>query len=181
MKELWTLFIVFFKIGAVSFGGGYAMLTTFEREFVTKRPWATVEDLGDYYAISQCTPGIIAVNVATIIGYKRRGVIGGIVATLGVILPSMLVITLIAALLKSFAHIPAVRDAFAGIRACVCVLILNAIIKLWKSAIADRLALVIYLLVLALAVFTNISAFILVICAGIVGFTVSALRKAEAK
>ena len=181
MKELWTLFFTFFKIGAVSFGGGYAMLPMLERELVDKRKWTTTEALGDYYALSQCTPGVIAVNVATIIGYKRKHVIGGIIATIGVVTAPMIVITIIAAILNNFAHIPMVQDAFAGIRACVCVLIFNAVVKLWKSAIVDKTALVIYAVVLSLAIFTNISTFILVICAGLSGLGITAVRKAGQK
>ena len=113
------------------------MLPILQRELVDNRGWATEEELADYYAIGQCTPGIIAVNTATFIGAKRKGIIGGIVATIGVVFPSMIIISIIAAFLQNFADYPVVIHAFAGIRVCVCVLILNAIIKLWKKAVID--------------------------------------------
>ena len=105
MKELWELFIVFAKIVGFTFGGGYAMLPILQREVVENRNWATSEELMDYYAIGQCTPGIIAVNTATFIGYKRKGIIGGIVATIGCVFPSLVIIMIIAAFINSFTHI----------------------------------------------------------------------------
>ena len=87
----------------------------------------------DWYAIGQCTPGVIAVNTATFVGQKQAGVWGGIFATLGVVFPSLVIIMIIAAFIQNFAHLPAVQNAFAGIRVCVCVLILNAVVKLWKK------------------------------------------------
>lgn len=98
MKELWELFIVFAKIGGFTFGGGYAMLPILQREVVENRNWATSEELMDYYAIGQCTPGIIAVNTATFIGYKRKGIIGGIVATIGCVFPSLVIIMILKAM-----------------------------------------------------------------------------------
>ena len=180
MKELFEIFILFFKIGCVSFGGGYAMLPILQKELIEKRGWVTEQELLDFYALGQCTPGVIAVNVSTLTGYKRKKVIGGIVGTLGMILPSMIIITVLAALLHNFADIPAVKDAFAGIRACVCVLILNAIIKLWKKSIPDKISFAIFLIVLGISLFTDISAMFLVLGAGVVGVAVNALRK-EAK
>lgn len=120
MKELWELFIVFAKIGGFTFGGGYAMLPILQREVVENRNWATSEELMDYYAIGQCTPGIIAVNTSTFIGYKRKGIIGGIVATIGCVFPSLVIIMIIAAFINSFTHIVWVQHALAGIRS-VCV------------------------------------------------------------
>ena len=99
---LWKLFITFAKIGAFTFGGGYAMLSILQREIVEINHWATEDEMLDYYAIAQCTPGVIAVNTATFIGVKHRGVIGGIVATFGVVLPSIIIILIIAAFIKNF-------------------------------------------------------------------------------
>ncbi len=126
MKKYWELFIAFARIGVMTFGGGYAMIPILERELIDKRGWTTNEELMDYYAVAQCTPGVIAVNTATFIGYKLYGVLGGIVATMGVIFPSLIIITAIAGILTNFADVPAVKSAFAGIRVCVCVLIFNA-------------------------------------------------------
>lgn len=147
MKELWDMFLAFARIGGLTFGGGYAMLPMLQREVVEKHQWATEEELADYYAIGQCTPGVIAVNTATFIGYRQAGIIGGIFATLGVVFPSIVIITVIAAFLTNFADLPVVRYAFEGIRVCVCVLIFNAVQKLWKKSVIDQPTTVIFLLV----------------------------------
>ena len=142
---IWT----FFKVGICTFGGGYAMLPVLQREVVEKKHWATQEEILDYYAVGQCTPGIIAVNTATFVGYKYAGIWGGILCSLGFVLPSLLIILSIAAVLQNFASLEVVKNAFAGIRVCVCVLILNSVVKLWKSAVVDRLTLGVFLLVFA--------------------------------
>lgn len=172
LKELGTLFLAFAKVGVMTFGGGYAMLPILQREIVENRGWATEEELTDYYAIGQCTPGIIAVNTATFVGQKLGGAAGGIAATLGVVFPSLVIITVIAALLSNFAGIPAVQHAFAGVRVCVCVLIANAVVKLLKKTVVDTPALLIYLAVLALAVFTDLSPVIFVVAAAAAGVAV---------
>ena len=133
MQVLWDLFRAFFMIGAMTFGGGYAMLPMLEREIVQKHKWATQEEILNYFAIGQCTPGIIAVNTATFVGYKTKKEIGGIVATLGVIAPSIVIITVIAMVLQNFMDIVWVQHAFAGIRVAVCALIAASVIKLFKS------------------------------------------------
>ncbi len=176
MKELWELFWLFAKMGSVTFGGGYAMLPILQRELVEKRGWATNEELADYYAVGQCTPGIIAVNTSTFIGEKRRGIVGGIVSTLGFVFPSIIIISLIAAFLSNFAELAVVRNAFAGIQACVCVLILNAVVKLMKGAVKSAPAIIIYLVVLAASVFFGLSPIILVVAAGLAGVAVFAAR-----
>ena len=163
---LLKLFAAFARVGVLTFGGGYAMIPMLEREIVDRHGWATNEELMDYYAVGQCTPGVIAVNTATFIGYKTAGNIGGIVATLGVIFPSFVIITVIAGIIQNFADIPAVKSAFAGIRVCVCVLIFNSVIKLWKGAVKDKAALVLCLLVFVLSVFFSISPIVfVVVCA----------------
>ena len=135
LKQLFGLFGAFAVVGVTTFGGGYAMLPALQREVVEKRRWATEEEVMDWYAIGQCTPGVIAVNTATFVGQKQAGVWGGIFATLGVVFPSLVIIMIIAAFIQNFAHLPAVQNAFAGIRVCVCVLILNAVVKLWKKSL----------------------------------------------
>ena len=132
------LFLTFAKVGVMTFGGGVAMLPILEREVVQNKGWTTTDELTDYYAIGQCTPGIIAVNTATFIGNKTAGVLGGIIATLGIVFPSLVIITCIASFLATFADINIVQNAFAGIRACVCALILNASIKLTKKAVVEK-------------------------------------------
>ena len=163
MKQLWKLFLAFARVGVMTFGGGYAMIPILEREIVDRHGWATEEELMDYYAVGQCTPGVIAVNTATFIGYKTAGTLGGIVATLGVIFPSVVIITIIAGILTSFSEVPAVKSAFAGIRVCVCVLIFNSVIKLWKGAVKDKAALVLCLLVFILSIFFKISPIVFVL------------------
>lgn len=184
MKELLDLFLTFLKIGSVSFGGGYAMLPILTREFVDKRAWATDTELNDYFAIGQVTPGIIAVNVATFIGNKRKGVVGGIVATIGLVTAPVIIITLIAALLTNFADIAVVKHAFSGIRIAVCVLILNAILRLWKKSVPDVAALVIFALLFAISAFgeylpmpIDISPVILVIAAAVAGIIIQTLKQ----
>jgi len=169
MKKLIELFLVFAKIGGMTFGGGYAMIPILERELVENRGWTSSEELMDYYAVGQCTPGIIAVNTATFIGNKLYGIPGGIAATLGVVFPSLVIITLIAGILSNFADIPAVKSAFAGVRVCVCVLIFNAVIKLWKSAVVDKGALILCLLVFGLSMFLDLSPIIFVVLCALGG------------
>ncbi len=169
MKTLWQLFLAFMKIGAFTFGGGYAMLPMFQRELVEKHGWVTEEDLMDYYAIAQCTPGVIAVNTATIVGYKQEGFLGAVVSTLGVVLPSFVIISIIAAVLNNFADLPVVQYAFVGIRACVCALILNAVLKLGKKAIVDKITLLIAVFVFFVMCFVSVSPVVLVVLAALVG------------
>ena len=173
--KLLSLFLSFAKVGVMTFGGGYAMIPILEREIVENRKWASSEELMDYYAVGQCTPGVIAVNTATFIGYKVAGNLGGVAATLGVVFPSLVIITLIAGILTNFAEIPAVKSAFSAIRVCVCVLIFNAVLKLWKSAVKDRPALVIFILVLGLSMFFNISPVVFVLFCGAAGIALTRL------
>lgn len=169
MKKYIDLFLVFAKIGVMTFGGGYAMLPMLERELIDNRGWTTNEELMDYFAVAQCTPGVIAVNTATFIGYKLYGNLGGIVATLGVVFPSLVIITTIAGVLTNFADIPAVKHAFAGVRVCVCVLIFNAVVKLWKGAIKDKTALVLFVVIFLLSVFLDVSPVVYVIACAVAG------------
>lgn len=172
---LLKLFAAFARVGVLTFGGGYAMIPMLEREIVDRHGWATNEELMDYYAVGQCTPGVIAVNTATFIGYKTAGNIGGVVATLGVIFPSFVIITVIAGIIQNFADIPAVKSAFAGIRVCVCVLIFNSVVKLWKGAVKDKAALVLCLGVFVLSVFFNISPIVFVLFCATAGILLTRL------
>lgn len=137
MKEYVELIVSFFKIGIMTFGGGYAMLPMIQREVVEKKGWATEEEVLNYYAIGQCTPGVIAVNTATFIGNKQKGALGGFLATLGVVLPSLIIISIIAALLTNFAEIEAVQHALAGIRVAVVVLVGFSVWKLIRAGVKD--------------------------------------------
>ena len=166
MKELLDMFLTFARIGGFTFGGGYAMLPMLQKEVVNGRHWATDEELMDYYAIGQCTPGIIAVNTATFVGYKNRGIPGAIAATLGVIAPSLVIIMIIAAFISNFIELSFVSSAFAGIRACVCVLIGSAVVKLAKKSLVDKGAIAIAAVVFVLSLFTSVSPALLVVVAG---------------
>ena len=174
MKELLELYRTFVGIGCVTFGGGYAMLPILERELVEKRQWTTMDDLRDYFSIGQCTPGIIALNVSTFIGEKRGGVKGALAATAGFLTGPILIILIIAAFLRNFATLPLVQHAFAGIRVCVCVLILQAVLRLWKKSVVDPFTLGLYISVFALNLLSGllpvkIPAAVLVILAGAAG------------
>lgn len=173
MKELLELFVSFMKIGAFTFGGGYAMLPMFQKELIESRSWITDEELMDYYAISQCTPGVIAVNTATFVGHKVRGVWGAIVATLGVIFPSIVIITLIFSVLAQFSNSQIVMHAFGGIRACVCALILSSIIKIGKKGIVDKLTLGVFIVATLFSLFVDLPVVIIVIAFGLLGFGLS--------
>ncbi len=170
------LFFTFAKMGVMTFGGGYAMLPILQREVVENKKWATEEELADYYAIGQCTPGIIAVNTATFIGTKYKGIVGGIVATLGLVFPCLVIISAIAALITNFADNAIVHHAFVGIRACVCVQIFNSVLKLGKKSVIDIPTIIIFLIVLVLAFLTDISPVIFVVLAAIAGIAVKALE-----
>ena len=166
MTKLSTLFLAFARIGALTFGGGYAMLPMLERECVDRYKWATREELLDYFAIGQCTPGVIAVNTATFVGSRIRGFLGAAVATAGVVAPSIVIIVIIAALLSNFAHIEAVQNAFAGIRVAVAALIVNAVIRIARQNIKNWLG-------IALCVF----AFVIVVGAGVLGLAMGHFSK----
>ena len=158
------LFLLFAKIGVMTFGGGYAMLPILQRELVDTRHWATEEELADYFAIGQCTPGIIAVNTATFIGHKRKGIPGGIVATLGVVFPSLIIITILAGLITTFADLPFVQNAFAGIR-----------VSLFREE-GFILAFGIFLVVALAATFLNLSPAIYVLITAALGIILEALH-----
>lgn len=170
MKVLFDLFRAFFTIGALTFGGGYAMLPMLEREIVTKRSWATNEELLNYFAIGQCTPGIIAVNTATFVGYKIKGVIGGIVATLGVVAPSVVIITIIAMVLENFMDIGWVQNAFAGIRVAVCALITVSVVKLFKSNVKQHWHIALAIIAFVVVALLKLSPVYVVVACAVLSF-----------
>ena len=151
MNILADLFLTFARIGVCTFGGGYAMLPILQRELVENKKWATEGELADYYAVGQCTPGIIAVNTATFVGRGQAGIMGGVFATLGLVFPSLVIIMLIAAFLQNFMHISWVIHAFNGVRAGVVALIASSVIKLFKNSVIDWPTRIIYAVVLVLA------------------------------
>ncbi len=151
MNKYADLFLTFAKVGVCTFGGGYAMLPILQRELVENKKWATEDQLADYYAVGQCTPGIIAVNTATFVGSSQAGVTGGAIATLGLVFPSIVIIMAIAAFLSGFMHLPWVAHAFNGVRAGVVALILGSVIKLFKKSVADWPTRIVYAVVLLMA------------------------------
>ena len=178
MNEYLDLFLTFARIGVLTFGGGYAMLPIIQREIVEKKGWVTETEVMDYYAIGQCTPGVIAVNTATFTGRHIAGNLGGIVATAGVVFPSLVIITVIAALIRGFANLKPVQDALAGIRVCVCVLIFNAVWKMWKKAVIDKVTLILYLAILIASVFFDASPILMVVIAAVCGLIIRGRAKA---
>lgn len=179
MKKLMELYWAFFRIGGLTFGGGMAMLPMLKQEVVEKYGWATEEELLDIYAIGQCTPGIIAINTATYIGYQQKGILGGIFGTLGMLSPSIIIITLVATILKSFMDLPVVLHALAGIRIAVCALMLQTVYSLAKAGIKNSLGLFIFLAGFLTATFTPVPTILLVVLAAGIGI-VTSLRKENA-
>lgn len=181
LKFYVDLFLTFARVGILTFGGGYAMLPILQKEVVETKKWATEEEMIDYFAIGQTTPGIIAVNTATFIGQKQRGTLGGIVATLGLVFPSYIIITIIAMFMRNFSDSVIIQHAFAGIRVSVYVLILNAVLKLWKNSVVDKIGLLIFLLVFTLSIFTNWSPAVFVVMAGFIGVFAKWQERRQAK
>lgn len=173
-KKLLSLFLTFAKIGGFTFGGGYAMIPLIQREAVTKHHWVTDDDIMDIIAIAESTPGPVAINSATFVGYKVAGVLGSAAATLGVVLPSFIIIYCVAGILREFQDLKVIKYAFAGIRAGVIALICKALINMYKKAPKDVISYVLMGVSFALAVlplFVNfkINAVYIIIGAALVG------------
>ena len=169
MGELFELFMIFFRIGAFTFGGGYAMLPIIQEEIVNQRKWATDDEVIDYYAIGQCTPGIIAVNTATFIGYKRKGILGGIFATMGMVGPSLIIITVIAKFFIHFQEYQVIQNAFSGIQITVIALIVRTVLNMCKQSIKDKLGIGIFVLSIVVSVFLKISPIAVIFVSALVG------------
>ncbi len=178
---LFELFISFFKIGGLTFGGGLTMLPMLEYELVTKRKWIESDELLDYYAIGQCTPGIIAVNTATFVGYKKRGIMGGIFSTLGMVSPSILIITIVALFLKGFMDNVWFQHALMGIRGVVCALMINTVINLGKKSLKDTIGWIVCIVVFVLAFLTNIPTVVLVLSAAVLGLIIDFVQGGKKK
>lgn len=177
MKELLKLFFIFAKIGTFTFGGGYAMLPMIQREIVDKNGYAADDEVLDYYAIGQLTPGVIAVNVATFIGMKRKGIMGAAFATAGVVFPSVVIITAIALILKNFMDIIWVQYAFSGIRVAVIALIVKTIITVTKKGVVDVFTGILFALSIILALLFDISSVIVILISAVLAFGYKAIKK----
>lgn len=179
MKKLWELYVTFLRVGGLTFGGGMAMLPMLKKEVIEKKGWTNEEELLDIYAIGQCTPGIIAVNTSTYIGYEQAGIIGAVCGTLGMVTPSLVIITLIATILNRFIAEPVVVHALSGIRVAVCAMMLNTVISLARAGIKDKLGALLFLAGFLLATFSPVPTIVLVVCAAAVGICVN-IRKEKA-
>ena len=180
-KELCKLYWAFLKIGGLTFGGGLTMLPMLEHELVDKNNWITEEELLDCYAIGQCTPGIIAINTATFVGYKREKVLGGIFSTLGMVTPSLVIITAIAACLNQFMDNVWFQHAIMGIRGVVCALLINTALNLGKKSLKNLFAWIIYAVVLLVGLFLKLPTIVLVLSAAAVGIIFELIKSTQAK
>ena len=181
VKKLLSLFLTFAKIGSITFGGGLTMLPLLTREIVEKKKWATEEELLDYYAVGQCTPGIIAVNTATFIGYYHAGVLGGIFATLGMVAPSIVIITIIASVLQNFMDYPIVTSALTGINAIVCALLSHTVITLGRKSLVNVISVVLFIIGIVACFVFDITPILLVIFGGIVGIIYNKIKGVKKK
>lgn len=166
---MWDLYIVFFRIGIVTFGGGLTMLPILKHEIVDKKHWCSEAQLLDCYAVGQCTPGIIAVNTATYVGYLQKGVLGGIWATFGMVSPSLIIITLVAAFLRQFIDNVWLQHALMGIRGVVCALMLTTVINLARKSLIHPICVVICIVAFLLIEFAGLPAILVVLLAIIAG------------
>ncbi len=181
LKTCLTLFLTFLKIGAFTFGGGYAMIPIIEKEMVEKHKWIKSEDILDIFAIAESTPGPIAINSATFIGYKIGGVFGSFCATFGVVLPSFTIISIISLVLREFNNIKAVQYAFNGIRAGVLALIIKALVSMYKKAPKGIFSYILMGASFVLAAFTNINVIFVIIGCGLAGLINSLIIKRRVK
>lgn len=179
MKEYWELYTAFFRIGGLTFGGGLAMLPMLKYELEDKKQWVTEEELLDYYAIGQCTPGIIAVNVATFVGYKKKGLLGGIVATLGMVSPSLIIVSILALFLEQFLSNPYVAHAVEGIKIVVCALLLHTVVTMAKKNLSNLWGILVAVAAFALAAFSPLPTVCVVIFAGLLGLLLHRLGRRE--
>ncbi|MBC8537163.1 chromate transporter [Feifania hominis] len=175
MNKYLDLFLTFNRIGALTFGGGYAMMPMLQKEVIEKKKWATEEEVMDYYALGQCAPGVIAVNTSVFIGNQVGGVFGGISAALGVVCPSLIIIMVIAAFIQNFIHLDVVQYAFAGVRVAVAVLVVNAILKMWKAGVKDLIAFCVFAVAFALTLFTDVSPILIVVGSIVIGIVVKGI------
>ena len=174
---LWKLYLMFLKIGSLMIGGGYSMLPLLIRELVERHKIITEDELTDYMAVAQCTPGVIAINTATFVGYKVRRVPGAIIASLGVITVPMILITLIAAVLKELMQYPIVGHIFAGVRLAVCALITASVYKLFKKSVSNVTTFALFLLAFLFVAVGGVSPVFIVLGAAITGLAWGGLKK----
>lgn len=176
ISDLWELFTVFFKVGLCTFGGGIAMLPILELELVEKRKWATSEELLDWFAIGQSTPGIIAVNVATFTGYKRNKILGGCVATSAIVLPSLIIITIIALFINNFADLPWVQRALRGINVAVAAILTSAVYKFSKKSVKNIFGFCLLFISFLLIYIFNVGTIWIILGSSLLGIIISGVK-----
>ncbi|MGD9567972.1 MAG: chromate transporter [Sedimentibacter sp.] len=172
MKDLLEIYWTFVKISSVTFGGGMAMLPILQRELAKNKKWVSDEDIIDYYALSQGLPGILAINVSSMIGYHKKGILGDIAASFGVITPCIFIITILTTFITNFRDIEIVRHAFAGITLGATALIFSAIINLWKKSIVDKFCLRLFILTFIIMIIFDLSPVLLIIAGAIAGIII---------
>jgi len=177
VKELWKIFLTFLKIGAFTFGGGYAMIPLIQKEAVEKNHWVTDEDILDIVAIAESTPGPIAINAATFVGYRVKGFAGALAATFGVVLPSFVVILTISYVLQQFRDWKVVDYAFRGIRAGVLVLMLKALFKMFKTNKKSTVGYIIMGLSFVLTALVGVNTFLVILLCGLLGLVSSLMAE----
>lgn len=177
MKKYLDIFFSFFRVGGLTFGGGLAMLPILEREVNETHDWLTKEEIADYYALAQCAPGIIAINTSVLCGNHIAGVLGGIVAAFGVVVPSIIIILIIASVLNNVMSVPAVAAALIGIRAGVCALILKTVMNLSKKNVVDVVTLVTFGIAIFALTFMDINPVVPVIFGAVVGIVAKTFGK----
>ena len=180
IRQLAELYLAFLKIGAFTFGGGLAMMPMLQKELIEKKHWLTEEDLIDYYAIGQSTPGIIAVNVATFVGYKRFGWFGGIIGTLGVVTPSWVIIMLLASAISSVDKYPLAQKALKGINVAVAALLTSVIVKFSKKTIKNVWNAVFMLLAFVLIYFFKVQSVWIIIASLVIGCLITIYKQKKA-
>ena len=180
IRQLLELYLAFVKIGAFTFGGGLAMMPIMQRELIEKRGWLTDEELIDYFAIGQSTPGIIAVNVATFVGYKRLGVLGGIIGTLGVVTPSWVIIMILAGAISSVDKYPVAQEALKGINVAVAALLTSVIVKFSKKTIKSVWNAVLMLTAFALIYFFKVQSVWIIIASLVIGCLITMYKQKKA-
>lgn len=177
MKELWKIYAIFFKMGAVTFGGGYAMLPILRKEIVERYNWLTEEEIMDFYAISQGLPGIIAINVSVFIGCARKKALGAIAGAFGIVTPCIIIISIIASVLVGFQDNIYVSYALSSISVCVSALILDSVVAMWKKGVCDKFGIALFGIMFLCVVFTDISPILLVIISAISGILAQSIKK----
>ena len=180
LKRFFDLYFTFVKIGTFTIGGGLAMMPMMQKELIDKKHWMTEEDLIDYYAVGQSTPGMIAVNVSTFVGYNQLGILGGIVATLGMVSPSIIIITILAGLINSIDEYPMVQKALRGINVAVAALFTSVIVKFVKKTIKKPLHVLLMLISFTLVYFFKVQSFWIILAAILCGVVITSvnIRKA---